>query len=62
MVPNLYSDIIIKLIVKEEKKFFPKIQFDFSITGEHEPNDDECQWPSDDEGKYIFYLLQAARD
>ena len=38
------------------------IQFDFSITGEHEPNDDECQWPSDDEGKYIFYLLQAARD
>ena len=32
------------------------------IKGEHEPNDDECQWPSDDEGKNIFYLLQTARD
>ena len=54
---NTFWDLSTKIPL--EGRFL--IWYRLFFTGEHEPNDDECQWPSDDEGN-LFDLLQAARD
>lgn len=46
-----------KLECKYHELYQPLYQKRSTITkGEYEPNDDECQWPSDDEGMFLVFL------